>query len=618
MPKGFIPTLPGIRQAWDDYYVTPLRFKVVIKSADGLDTLHTFDSFASSNDIAVQKIDVTRGMDQYPSFEMQINDNPNDKMIDRDLVDNGCIVIISVGKTQEEYQNLFWGKIDNFKERTEQNSDLTYIVNGLGLAKIADHTIINLIKTAPPESLRDGTKTWTDTPAFHANNLVKQILTDKQIIPTPGKKTVQSRMGCSLNGIADELDTFLPSINNPLVYASEALNNVLDAAGGIWYIDENNDFKAYFPNVDLSGHIIKDYLDPGDSGDFVSYRLKDWEIEGSTDPSSGFANFLIAIAEQAKVVSGQAKALSYTSLWNKDLAQLVISTSAVFRDLTMILSKVGAGTDAPDPNIATLDGMIVLDKYPENIQTGYHYPASGQENILATFSTPIKDISENPEPISKINLSYKRPPSSIPINKPAWLILLERGNSENNSVRWWHDDNFDNLGAWSAQRPLPLGRSEGDTFSNTGWLTNKRGPSFTHGYVTTSRVPVIAYDPDSIARWTPGRPVEVRISAPWIRYARTMQDYLDQLIQITAKKPLTFNTNIVTNSNIIPKPGQEMQIVERRLGYSEGLDFLATLMEDHYFVDATDDSGSAVGTLYHEVTVKSYMSPFSFYGKSSV
>jgi hypothetical protein len=154
------------------------------------------------------------------------------------------------------------------------------------------------------------------------------------------------------------------------------------------------------------------------------------------------------------------------------LAQLVISTSAAFRDLTMILSKTGAGTDAPDPNIATLDGMIVLDKYPENIQTGYHYPASGAENILATFSTPIKDIDENPEPISKIKLSYKRPSSSIPFNKPAWLILLERGNSENNTIRWWHDDNFDNLGAWSAQRPLSLERSEGDTLSNTGWLTN--------------------------------------------------------------------------------------------------------------------------------------------------
>ena len=96
-----------------------------------------------------------------------------------------------------------------------------------------------------------------------------------------------------------------------------------------------------------------------------------------------------------------------------------------------------------------------------------------------------------------------------------------------------------------------------------------------------------------------------------------MQDYLDQLIQMTAKKPLSFNSNIVTNSNIIPRPGQQMQIVERRLGYSEDMDFLVTLLQDHYFVDATSDDQSAVGSIYHEVSVKGFQSPFDYYGKST-
>ena len=58
---------------------------------------------------------------------------------------------------------------------------------------------------------------------FHVNNLVKQILTDKSMYPTPGRKTLQTRTGCSITGIADELDTFLPSANFPLVYVTEAL-----------------------------------------------------------------------------------------------------------------------------------------------------------------------------------------------------------------------------------------------------------------------------------------------------------------------------------------------------------------------------------------------------------
>lgn len=616
MSPGFIPTVTGVPLAGDDYYVQPLKFKVVIKSIDGLDTLFSFDSFNTTNDIAIQKVDVKRGIGQYSQFELTINDDPKDKLIDRDILDNGNIVIISAGKTQATYQNLVYGIVYDFKEKTEQNSDITYTLSGLSTAKILDHTLVNFIKIAPPDTLRDGTRVWKDDPQFYAFELFKDLFEDKDVIPTPNKATLQSRASFTLDGISDEIKTFIPSDNEPIVVASQVASHLADMAGALWNVDENNSVRFYYPNMEISGFVIKDYLDVGDSGDYTSYRLQDWEISGSIDPTSGFANVLVGVADNLTVTSGEAKAQAFMDLYDKDLCQLAEADVSAFKDLTLILSKTGAGTDAIDPTTATVNGMIVKDRFPDNPITGQHYPAAGNENILATFTTPIKDIQGSPTPISRINLSYKRPPASIVPGRPYWIMLMERGDGSDNSIRWWHNDDFVTLGQWSGVRPLVEGRSDADTLSSVGWITRNQGPTFTHAYVSSNKVLCVASDPASIARWTPGRPVEARVSASWIKYSRTMQEYLSQIIQLTSKKPLSFNTNVVTNPNILFKPGQQVQIVERNLGYTQDKDFIVQLLEDHYWVDATDEHSDAVGNRFCEISVKGFQSASDFYGKS--
>lgn len=615
---GFVQTVEGIPLAGDEFYVQPLRFKVVIKSIDGLETLFTFDSFNQNNPIAIQKVDLKRGIGQYSQFEITINDNPKNKAIDRDLLDNGNIVIISAGKTQQTYQNLVYGICYGFKEKTEQNSDITYVMSGLSTAKILDHTLVNFIKIAPPTTLRDGSKAWDIAdPTFYAYNLFKDLFEDRDVIPTPNKVSLMNRANFTLDKISDEIKTFIPSDNEPIVVASQVASHLADMCGALWNVDENNSVQFYYPNTDISGFVIKDYLDEGDGGDYTAYRLADWEITGSIDPTSGFANVLVGVADELTVVSGESQATAFMDLYDKDLAQMVEADASAFKDLTLILSKTGAGTDAPDPDITSLAGMIVKDAFPDNPRAGQHYPAAGNENIMATFTIPIKDIQQSPNPTSKIFLSYKRPPVSIVPGRPYWIILLERGDGSDNTIRWWHSDDFQTLGQWSAVRPLVLGRSEGDAFSNLGWITRNQGPTFTHAYVSSNKILCVASDPASIARWTPNRPVEARVSASWIKYSRTMQEYLSQLIQLTAKKPLTFNTNIVTNPNVMFRPGQQIQIVERNLGYTQDKDFIVQLLEDHYWVDATDNTQDPTGNRFCEISVKGFQSAYDFYGKSA-
>lgn len=613
---GFIQTVAGVPLAGDDYYVQPLRFRVTIKSNDGLETLFTFDSFNTTNELAIQRIDVKRGIGQYSQFELIINDNPKDKLVDRDILDNGNVVIIEAGKTQASYHSICYGICYKFKEKTELSSDITYTMSGLSTAKILDHTLVNFVKIAPPTTLRDGTRAWNLSDSqYFAHNLFRDLFEDRDVIPTPNRIALMNRANFNLEGISDEIQTFIPSDNEPIVVASQVASHLADMAGALWNVDENNTVQFYYPNKDISGFVIKDYLDEGDSGDYTSYRLSDWEITGDIDPTGGFANLLVGVADKLTIVSGEAKALAFMDLYNKDLCQMAYADASAFKDLTLILSKTGAGTDSPDPSITMLGGMIVKDAFPGNPKIGQHYPAAGNENIMATFTIPIKDIHDTPEPTGKIFLNYKRPPSSIVPGQPYWIVLLERGDGSDNTIRWWHNDDFTTLGQWSGVRQVPTGRSEGDPPSNVGWITRNQGPTFTHAYVSSNKILCVASDPASIARWTPNHPVEARVSASWIKYSRTMQEYLSQIIQQTSKKPLTFNTNIVTNPNILFNPGQQVQIVDRALGYTQDKDFIVQLLEDHYWVDATDDQQDAVGNRYCEISVKGFQAPYDYYGK---
>lgn len=604
----------------------PLRFKLQIRSRDFNTVLHNYNGFnTTNNDIAVTSIDVKRGLQQTGAFEITIEDSDRD--IDRDKVDKGCIVTVQAGKEEADAKNIFQGIMYDFGG-IRDHSYLLWNIAGKGMAAILQHTYVNFVRYAPSETLKTGEQVFTKDPEFQIWKLFKQLFTDRIIYPLDRKPLVDRMggeydatlrpLGLKLDGISELIKEIDPSIDYPLTAAASVANAFADMVGAQWNIDEENRVIFDYPDSLSSGVVIKDRIEIDangqylDNGDYTAYPIGNVRFNSSIDPSSGFANVLFGTAELVSVISGEAGGQSFESLFNKDLCQMVVPGSAQLRDLTMILSKTGAGTDAPNPAEKKLFGFVVESEQQQEILT----PTG---DIVAKFEIPLADIKEQPAPVSKINLRLV-PGVKMEIDKEHFIVLQEIGNGENNTVRWWHDNDDvtpseqppypNRVIRWSGRRILPEGRSDGDTFSYRPWIMSSHGPVFSHAFLSGDKILTQARNVLSIARWTPTFPVETKIDASWIKHAVTFSQYLNTLVHLTGQPPITFDTILCTVPNLLFKPGFSVQVIDDLLGFPDTRAFFAQVTEDHYWADA-DSYG--FGNLVCEVNLKGYESPLDFH-----
>lgn len=608
----------GNSTVFDDYYQLPQKFKVLIKSPDMQTTYHTFNGFTedvNEHSIIVTGIDVRRGMAQTGGFDIKIWDS--DLKLNRDNVDKGCIVIVQAGKKEEDLRNIMFGIVYDFDG--ERNfSEINWSLSGQGSAAILNHTFVNYVKAAPSDTLKNGEKVFKKDPNFQAWKLFKELFTSTAISPL-SRKSVQSRLNFSLNGISEAVQTNIPAIKYPLVSAASVANALADMAGAAWLIDEHNDVQFFYPSAASSGIIIKDRVNYQDNGDYTAYPVSfPIRFNSSISPSKGFANVLFSTSNLVSILSAAAQSTNFQDLYNQDLAQMLIPGAAQLRDLTFVLQKVGAGTDAPDPATKKLFGFVVEDL--TDAAGISHRPSNREQDIVATFDIPLSDVQDTPSPISKINLRLV-PGVKMEIDKEHWVVLQEIGNSHDNTVRWFHDNDNETPTEfstrkirWSGIRPLPDiaeevgtgGRSDGDTFQHRSWMTSSHGPVFTHAFLSSSRILVQARNPASINRWTPTFPVEAKVDAPWIDFVDVMSIYLDTLVHETGKAPVSFDTLTTTIPNILYSPGKDVQFVDKALGFPAQRNFFCQVLEDHYWADASD---YGFGNLVCEVSLKGFESP---------
>ena len=176
---------------FDETYVKPLNYKVIIKTNDGLDTLHTYNGFTpDSNDVALTSVDVRRGLETTGSFDLVLNDP--EKNIDRDKVDAGVQVIVQAGKTADSLRNIFWGICYQFRGIRMMN-DLDWVISGKGMAAILQHTLINFTRNAPTETLSSGSQIFKKDPRFAAHVLFKEIFESENV--TSFKKNNNRHLG---------------------------------------------------------------------------------------------------------------------------------------------------------------------------------------------------------------------------------------------------------------------------------------------------------------------------------------------------------------------------------------------------------------------------------------
>ena len=604
---------------FDDTYVKPLNYKVIIKTNDGEDILHTYNGFTpDSNDVALTSVDVRRGLETTGSFDLVLNDP--ERNIDRDKVDAGVQVIVQAGKTAESLRNIFWGICYQFRG-VRTLKDLDWVIGGKGTAAILQHTLINFTRNAPTETLSSGSQIFKKDPRFAAHVLFREVFESENVLVSRRTvtDTLKARGGFTLNSISDRIKEIIPSIRFPLTAAGSVLDDIAQTVGAQWLIDENNDVNFFFPETRTSGVIIKDLVEDTDSGDYTAYVVGDsLAFTSSIDPGDGFANVLTGVSDLSGVVTVQEGALGFESLAFKDLGCMIIPGVNMFKDLTFVLSKVGAGTNATNPEKAFVGGYISKDKPGEKgidpDLTG-HQPSG---DMVASFRIPITDITESPEPISKINLKLI-PGIRIEPDALYWIVMQEIGDGDDNTIRWHHDadltTNTDftvpNKIRWAGVRYIPEGRSAGDSYSYRKWITRSNGPQFSYAFIASSRVAAQAREPWSIARWTKGHPVEARLDEGWITNISTMSQFLNQVVYASAQLPMTFDTCTTTIPNVLYRPGAVIQLADDLLGFPIDRNFVVQCTDDHYWADASD---YGPGNLNCEVSLKGFLPATDFIG----
>jgi hypothetical protein len=602
--------------SFDENYVKPLNYKVIIRTNDGTETLHTYNGFTpDTNSVRLTALDVKRGMESTGSFDLVLNDPEHN--IDRDKVDAGVNVIIQAGKTEASLRNIMYGICYQFRG-TRTRNDLDWIISGKGSASILQHTLVNFTRNAPTETLSSGSQIFKKDPNFKAYLLFKEVFESPNVLVSRRSinDTLAARGNFTLNSISDRITEIIPSLRFPMTAAAAVLDDIAQTVGAQWCIDENNDVNFYSPESRSSSVVIKDTVEDSDSGDFTAYVAGDtFAFTSSIDPSDGFANVLNGVSDLSAVVAGQPGALGFESLAFKDLAAMIVPGINMFKDMTFVLSKVGAGTDATNPVKANVRGFIVKDEPGDDgvsPQDTSHKPSG---DMVASFRIPITDITETPAPISKINLKLI-PGIRIEPNAFYWIVMQEIGDGDDNTIRWHHDGDLETNTSfvehkirWAGVRYLPEGRSKGDSYSYRRWITRSAGPVFSHAFIASSKVAAQARDPLSIARWTKGHPVEARLDEGWITNVVTMSQYLNTVVHASAMLPVNFDTVTTTIPNVLYQPGFSIQVADELLGFPAQRNFMAQVVEDHYWADASD---YGPGNLVCEVTLKGFIPAMDF------
>lgn len=611
-------------QAYSAGYVKPVKFEVTIKNAAETEVLHKYDPWGTQGQsgIMLEKVAVTQGLLSSGDFSITFAD-ARDRVVDPRRVDVGCVVIIKGGKDPDHMVNLFQGITFGRRRTRYGERGVRYELTGLGFGSILSSTFVNFQKNAAPldpksdNPLLNLQKAYDTTDIhFFSNNLMKELFESDDIRPFggPNLKTMGS---FSLDGISDLVTEFLPNNYYPMIAVSEILRTWSDLTGAIVTIDEDRVVNWFYPGRLISGHVIKStFVDNGTNpGQWTAFSNGSFSTMDSIYPDTAFANRLIARAEKIDISSGSPIARGATSLYNKDLAQYLPSLDNGFMtNTTVIMSRTGSGTDIGDPEKRFVYGALVEDKDLSGGSGNNHSP-TGQ--LVATFRIAIKDIQPQPTAIQRLNMVRKVP--SIDITKPHWLIWYERGSGDaisqtagvapDNTVYWWHNNDFKTEGQWSAIRPLrfPEGRSDNDKYSNVNWRVRNPGPTYTCGFSTSTTILCEMSDPASIARWTPNRPIEAIIPTIPGASVRTMQIYLAHMIRYTARKRRQFEFEQVTIPNRLFKLGASVQIIDQgSVDLQKGMNTLAQIQEISYYGDAYSED--ARGNCFCRILPQQYIS----------
>ena len=588
-------------------YDDPARYKLVIKKPDESSDVYTYDSFDTSNaPFTLTDISATVAAGQTGDFGFIIDDT-KDNVI-KDTIDCGSVALIQCGKKQSEYQNIAYGIIDDVDCSYPQGNQKIYTFRGLGFGVVTNYTILNYIMSANKEDIV-GTQPILRDPNFRIDNHVLRTFQSIDVLPIKNSKTLEQRGGYNLSSIMDSINVVMSSVDQPLSTASTILENFAASSGNIIHIDQNKNVIMRPPYVKHSGITIRpwDTTRTFDPMDYTSYYYGGWSARKMMKLDQGFFNRLFLTINTDDIISSApgSETPSFASLTLKDIGVQFRPGSTRLFNLALLLSRVGTGRGSVEDafNLTGVQGLICKDG-------GDNQPSN---QIVATFSIPYDQINESPTVVYKIDLQYR-----ITDIDPAglyWIILFKCAEDENNTVRWHHDSDTstptdETTTRYSAtkmaftQQPNPY-----NSDFDEGFGTSSTGPVYRYTFFITNRTTIEASDPISIAKYTPGRPIETRINAPWIKDVRTGYKYANVLLQYGAKLKQVYEKKAVSIPTNLFFPLQLVNIVYPIAGIEENSNIMAEINSARYSASARD-AEKPFGSHWVEVTAIGYVSHY--------
>lgn len=568
--------------------------QITIKNRSSSRTVLTHNVLdGDTTGLAPYEISVENGVRKTGVFSIKCFD-------DAGFIENGEIgfrnrVNIKVKKPfQSEYQDLINGLILDIK-KTEYgpNGVKAWEITGQSMKHIWGHTFIKYERNVPFLNMKENQLNLKNNDKkYYINNLVYDIFTNPDIMINNNGYSLAERGGFTLNGIDRSIPVTIPATKFSGT-VDALLNQYAEMVGLFIGVDESNDVFSKLPTFKSSGHVLKAKEEGNENPDFTSFVREQIEISSSTDPSQ-YAEVVIGQADTSSVVSNNSSTNNFTSLFNKDIAQQIELRSTQLYELTLVLSKVNAGTDSDNPENTNLRGFIVNDN---NDRIG--------TDVVAELSFALRDIPATPAPISRRNVVFKRP---IVANTKYWLILQEIGSSDNNTVLWWHDDSFASSNGEKtlcAIRDVPFGRGEGEAYIPVGWKLFRNQQVYSNTF--TSQTPILHVSntlfSGKLDDYSDPAPVEIIQSPTNVHDSSTMMQHLAIFNEFSSRIAQTYSFGKVSAPNKLFKPGTAIVYIN-----PGGIQYGINLTDIRYdFI--IEEGAEVLGTKNCEISGIGYLHP---------
>jgi len=566
----------------DDQYIEPLRVKVVFNDRKDTITYYTFDSFVYPNTINIMYVDVSLGIGQTGTFKIEIEDSA--KAIDYHAL-LAMKIYIYAGKTQQSYTPLIVGVIRSVEQSRDDTGLQTYILSGYGLAIVFNETVVNWRKSAFRQSLDSLNPSLQDI-SHEANNLVRHLVTSRDVFPLQNSESIIERYNLSADGIDIRVKDFLSTVNEQNVESSHTMNLLSNAVGGMWGVDRFGRVFYKYAQFEYSPIVVKDTVESTDLADRTSYFAGPWKRLISIKKEDGFSNRLFAKTSSQTIETFiELNSQGSTPLLDKAAAQMWVPSASKFTNMGFLLRKVGDPKSTPR-NI--VQGRIVHDNggYP-----------TGAEVI--SFTIPIEDIKRTPTPIYQFDINFAG--VDVTVGQKYWVILFRRGSNNKNYVEWLHNNDF-STNTEAINRVSAISDPNGDYSSWPGlrWNLHTSGPVYAFATFDSLSHLVYAEDPVSVDRYGP---IENFIDVRGLDDNRTIDKYLHTYLQFSARPIIFYTINRVTIPDSLFMPGQLITIVDNLGGMERSKNISAEIQEVRYEFNVAEDG---LGTRFCEIRPLGY------------